>query len=138
MVDVVKTFITEKNGVNLEFEEEISTTDFVGAGGIAFNGDENFLLERVGDIIKCRVPDYSVRPTFVDDVLTNAEYYSTFTQVLANRIARGDFTYVNDNLTSESWKIYDTNDGVTVLRTITYNHTYDGNDQLTKTEASEA
>lgn len=136
-MDVVKSKITEKNGVNLEYEEEIKTTDYLSAGGMAFLGDVNFLVERVGDVIKCRVPDYSMRPNIVNDELTFLEYFAGPVQTTPNRICRGDFTYVDDNLTSEVWRIYDRSDGTTVLRTITYTHTYDANDLLTNSQASE-
>lgn len=138
MVDIGKVRKTQLNGNELEFEEELGKDEFLHAAGIAFEGLPEYLLEKVGGIIKCKVPSWSMAPNFVDDVLTFAEYFNGTVQTTINRLLRGDFTYVNDNLTIEIWKIYDNTDGTTILRTITYNHSYDSNDQLISSEVSEA
>lgn len=56
------------------------------------------------------------------------EFFSTPTQVVANRVAKATFTYDgNLNPTSEAIQLYDTN-GTTVLKTLTFTHTFIGGD----------
>lgn len=72
-------------------------------------------------------------PTRVDAV----EYFSSGTQITANRIARTDVNYTGDNVTSEVTKIYNQNDGTTVTLTQTVTYTYT-NGQVTNIVYSES
>lgn len=134
----VKAGILERDGQELFNVEEINElTDFLQSAGIAFKGSLNHKIERVGGVVKTTIPNYSVKPIYSNDDLTAYEVFNGTNQITANRLVRGDFSYTNDNLTQEVWKIYDTADGTTILRTITVNHTY-SDDNLINSEVSEA
>lgn len=59
-----------------------------------------------------------------NDQLTAATYYSSTTQITANRIAAQSITYTNDNPTQVVTTYYSTDDGTTVLRTATTDISY--------------
>jgi hypothetical protein len=140
MVDKVKPLKYENSIDGTEVDNFPTQTDpsedYLSAAGIAFANLDSYLAEKVGGILKFKIPDYSYKPAYTGDNLTALEIFNGNTQTTINRIVRADFTYVSDNITSESWKIYDNTDGTTVLRTITYSHTYIS-DNLTNTEVSE-
>lgn len=79
----------------------------------------------------------SEKPTFLaNGELDNIVFYSSATQVVANRIMDVQMTYDGSlNPTQEVWQIYDTADGTTILKTITLTHTWVGA-EITKTEVS--
>jgi len=136
MVDKVKVLIIERNGTELSYQEEGKpTSDYIEAKGISFESSD-YLLEKIGRVLKETYPTHSFKYGYSGDDISYEEFYITTTQITTNRAMRGDFTYSGDNITSEAWKIYDT-DGTTVLRTITLTHTYTGDD-VTKTEAVES
>ena len=87
---------------------------------------------KVGDTI---VPDSvlektrSAKPTYTGDVITSVEYYNSLTQVNANRIAKSDFVYTNDFITSQTNTYYETN-GVTVHQTESLVYVYSGDNLL--------
>ncbi len=133
----VKVLVAERDGTELAYQEEASpSSDYAELKGIAFEGLTTHVMEKLGGVLRCAVPSFSHKPTYTSNNLTAFEVFNGFTQTTINRIMRGDFTYTSNNLTQEVWKIYDTSDGTTVLKTITINHTYVAND-LTKTEVSE-
>lgn len=110
--------------------------DYLATKGVAFENSDDYLAEKIGGVLKFKIPDSSEKAIYTNDELTAYEIYETATQTTINRRVRGDFTYTGDNLTQEVWKIYDVTDGTTTLRTITIDHTYTGND-LTNTTVSE-
>lgn len=116
---------------------EASNTDLSIGGGIDFNASGTFLLERVGDVIKTTYPDYSFKVNYSGENISNVEYYSTATQIVANRRVTDALTYTGDNVTSRSISIYDPADGTTVLRTISETYTYTG-DLISSVTVSEA
>lgn len=133
MVDKVKPLKVENSAsggteIDLSPTEADPSEDYLSAKGLAFEASDSFLLEKVGGIILDTIPDWSVKPTFSGDDVTNIEYFSSATQITANRTARVDITYSGDDPTTEAWKIYDTADGTTVLRTLTVTHTWSGDD----------
>ena len=83
--------------------------------------------------------DASSKPTFHttgvnDGELDFQEFYKGLTQTTINRRCRVDMTYdASLNPTSEIWKIYDTADGTTILKTFTITHVWTGVD-LTRSE----
>lgn len=139
MISKVRPLVAERDGIDLDVSEEIvQAEDMVQCHGLAFDGDLTHVIERIAGIIKCTIPDFSTKSTYSgDDDITAYEIFNTNTQVVANRLVRGDFSYTDDNLTGEVWKIYDTADGTTILRTITITHNYSGDD-LTGSEVSES
>ena len=92
---------------------------------------------KVGGVI---IPDTVVaatrssKPTFTGDLLTSLEFYNSLTQVNANRIAKSDYTYSGDQVSTQVNTYYDT-DGVTVHSTENIAYTYTG-DEITKIEVT--
>ena len=76
----------------------------------------------------------SCKPTYSGDVLTSLEFYNSLTQVDANRIAKSDFTYTNDFITSQTNTYYES-DGTTVLQTESISYIYTG-DNITDIEVT--
>jgi hypothetical protein len=76
----------------------------------------------------------SSKPTYSGDLLTSLEFYNSLTQIDANRIAKSDFTYTNDFITSQVNTYYES-DGTTVLQTETMSYTYT-NDNITDIEVT--
>jgi len=111
--------------------------DYLSARGMSFEGSDDYLAEKIGGILKFKIPDYSYLNTYdINENITALEVFNGNTQTTINRLVRADFTYTSDNITSEVWKVYATTDGTTIIRTITITHTY-VNDNLTNTEVSE-
>ena len=64
------------------------------------------------------------------------EFFSNPSQVVANRVAKVTFTYDgNLNPTGEVLLLYDT-DGTTVLKTVTFTHTFTGTDYTNTTQVT--
>ena len=79
-------------------------------------------------------PDTSQKPTYLSNgEISFVEFFKGTTQTTPNRIARVDVFYTGDDPTTETWKLYSSSDGTTVLKTITFTHTWVSND-LTKSE----
>ena len=60
MVAKVGVNVQERNGATLEHEELAEKDDYLYAGGIAFEGLDDYLIEKVGGIIKRRIPNHSI------------------------------------------------------------------------------
>lgn len=140
MVDKIKPLKIESivgggDENNLFPTEADPSEDFASLKGVAFEGSDSFLIEKVGGIIREYIPNFSYKydttynPTYI-------EMYNGFTQTTPNRICRVDLTYSGDDLTVEALKIYSTADGTTVLKTVTMTHTYSSGDP-TKSEVAE-
>ena len=129
MVDVVKTIVAERNGLDLseDFAEVRPASDFLSGKGISFEGSQDFLLQKVGGLICGTIPDFSTKATYSGETVTALEVFNGSTQTTPNRLARGDFSYTGDILIEEVWKVYSTSDGTTVLATTTVTHSYSGN-----------
>lgn len=94
------------------------------------------LTESVQDFINEICPaDRSQKPSYLTNgELEYMEYFNGPTQVIGDRRYRVDITYdAGLNPVQEEWKMYDPLDGTTVLRTVTYTHSFTAAD-LTKTE----
>ena len=118
--------------------EADASEDYLSAKGMAFEGLDIFLAEKVGGVIKFTTPDASLKPVFLGNgELDYVEVYEGATQVTANRRVRIDMTYDGSlNPTVEAWKFYSPSDGTTVLRTITVTHTWSGFDLTKSTEVT--
>ena len=87
---------------------------------------------KVGDMI---IPDSvlektrSARPTYTGDFITSMEYYNSLIQVNANRIAKSDFTYTNDFVSTQINTYYETN-GVTIHQVENLVYVYSGDNLL--------
>lgn len=130
-VDKVKPLKIENpatGGVNTDpFPTEAdSSFDYLAAKGIAFENLDTFLIDKIGRSLVELYPDLYQSITYVSNVPTALEFFNANSFVTANRIARFDFTYTANNLTSEVLKIYNA-DGLTILRTYTWTHTYASN-----------
>jgi len=76
----------------------------------------------------------SSKPTFTGDLLTTMEYYNSLSQITGNRIAKSDYTYTSEVLTSQVNTYYQT-DGTTANSVETLTYTYSGDD-ISKVEVS--
>lgn len=102
------------------------TQDYLATKGIAFEGLDTFLIDKIGRTQVELFPDTWQRVNYTGAQPTSLEFFNNSSFVNANRIARYDFTYTGPLLTTEVLVIYDTN-GTTVLRTYTWTHTYSSN-----------
>lgn len=99
--------------------------DYAALKGVAFNGDENFVIEHVGRTLAQKEPF----TTFTISYLGNGEvdyieYFNSSNKIQANRIYRIDMTYDGSlNPTTETVTIYE-NDGVSVAKTQTHIYSY--------------
>ena len=136
MVDKVKPLKIEdtSSGTELDYlpREADPSEDYLSSKGLAFENLDTHLAEKLGDLVGFKVPNWSLKPTFTGDNLTSVEFFNGATQTTINRRAKADISYNGDDPTTETWSIYDTSDGTTVLRTITLTHTWSSGD-LTKT-----
>ena len=138
MSNLVKVSVLETDNVELPYNREVNKdTDLLMALGVSFKGSSDYLIERVGDIIKETYPTLSTKPTYSNDFISAYEVYKTTSQLESNRLMRSDYTYNGDLLANEIVRIFNPNDGVTILRTITYLYYYVG-DEVSKGEMSES
>lgn len=105
------------------------TQDYITAAGFSFRGSKEFYLDFQGRATYEHFPNtFHSIVYLVNGEVDYIEYFNSSSFITANRIARVDMTYdVNLNPTIETLKIYDIN-GTTVLRTVTYTHTFSGVD----------
>lgn len=109
------------------FPTEVTPTqDYASIKGLAFEGLDTFLIDKIGRAIVELFPSLYQNTTYTGNNLTSLEFFNSASFITANRVARYDFTYTSNNLTTEVLRIYDT-DGTTILRTYTWTHTYSGN-----------
>jgi hypothetical protein len=82
-------------------------------------------------------PTNSEKPTFLaNGELDFVEFFSSTSQVTANRIAKIRFLYDDDlNPTGEITELYAPN-GITVLKTVTVTHTFSGADYTGSTQVT--
>ncbi len=128
-VDKVKPLAMESGSLGgteeVPFPREIDPAeDYLASKGLAFENSDDYLAEKIGEVLKFTCPDASQKVTYSGDDVSYIEFFKGATQTTPNRRARVDVTYTGNDVTSEAWKIYDPNDGTTVLRTITLTHTY--------------
>ena len=83
-------------------------------------------------------PSQSQKPTYAGDgTITNVEFFSSATQIVANRIFRADLTYdVDLQPITEVWKIYSKTNGTTILKTISMAYTWVANQLTNKTQVT--
>lgn len=103
------------------------TQDYLAAKGFSYENLSTFATDKIGRSIVELFPDLYQSVTYASGIPTVIEFFNSSSFITANRVARYDFTYTGDLLTTEVLKIYDTN-GTTVLRTYTWTHTYTGVD----------
>lgn len=126
---IVKAVKINPTGLQQEVDPSL---DFLAASGIAFEGLNTYLLQKLGRSILFRTPDDSQKITYLPSGdIDFVEFFSSATQIVANRIAKVTIGYTGFDPTSETWLIYDL-DGTTILKTILLTHTYSGSD-LTQT-----
>lgn len=131
MADKVKPLGFENSALggteNFPLPTEIDPNeDYLATKGIAFENLDTFLVDKIGRSIVEKFPDLYQNITYSGNDPTVLEFFNSSSFITANRVARFDFTYTANNLTSEVLVIYDTN-GTTVLRTYTWTHTYTSN-----------
>lgn len=136
MVQKSRVGILEQDASELQTPRESGDNDFLVCGGLSFKNSDDFLLERIGDIIKFKYPRYSYKVNYSGDNISSVEFYNGIVQTTVNRIAQTTLNYSNDNVTSEQCVIYDSTDGTTVLKTVTSTYTYSG-DFVTNVTVSE-
>lgn len=101
--------------------------DYLSAKGISFENLPDFAIDKLGRALVELFPTLHQKVTYASNLPTIVEFFNSNSFITANRVARYDFTYTGDLLTSEVLKIYD-NDGSTILRTYTWTHSYSGVD----------
>lgn len=143
MVDKVKPLKMESSAGGGTENDFIPTAlnpseDYLSTKGLAFEGLDTHLAEKVGGVLKFTTPDCSYKPVFLaNGELDYLEIFEGSTQTTINRRVRLDMTYDGSlNPTVEAWKVYDPADGTTVLRTITITHTWSGVDLIKSTEVT--
>lgn len=89
-------------------------------------------LDRTYEAAESQLPSYAA-----DGTVTYLEYFSSSSQVTANRIFRIDLTY-NEDLepTTETVKIYSKTDGTSILKTITKTYTWSNSQLISKTQVT--
>lgn len=120
-------FETSIDGTEVDYlpTEANPSEDYIASKGLAFEGLDTHRIEKIGRIITGIEPNGSTKPTFLaNGELDYVELFTGATQTAADRLAKISLTYDGSlNPTTETWLIYDTN-GTTVLRTITFTHTF--------------
>lgn len=99
--------------------------DYLAAKGLAFENLDTFLIDKVGRAIVELFPSLYQNVTYTSGLPAAIDFYNSSIFISANRVARYDLIFTGDLLTSETLKIYSA-DGVAVLRTYTWTHTYSG------------
>lgn len=132
MVDKVKPLKIENpslGGTQTDpFPKETDPSqDYIASKGLAFEGLDTFLIDKIGRTVAVNHPLTTLKYTYSGNNLTVIEYFNSATQITANRIKKTDITYSGNNPTQEVTVVYDT-DGTTVLRTTTWTFTFTGND----------
>lgn len=126
MVERVKYLVVEKDGTDLmdpeEHEPKGENIRISNASAIIPDGDLQSWLDRVYN------SSQSIKNAYSGDDLSSSTFYSSASQVDANRLAKVDVSYSGDNPSTETWTFYDTADGTTVLATVTRTLTWLGND----------
>lgn len=130
----VKVAALEVGGVeDFENTERVLDTDIVKINKANTVIADDFLsdfLERFGG------KDVSSKPEYLGNGdVDKITFYSSGTQITANRVAQAQLSYSSGEPSTEVWTIYDTADGTTVLKTITYTYTFTGDD-ITKVATS--
>lgn len=141
MVDKIKPLKMEDANdggteVDLGPTEVDPTEDYLSTKGLAFENSDVYRIEKIERSILEAYPDASVKVTYTSNNPTLIEYFTTATQITANRIASVDITYSSNNPATEVLKIYSASNGTTIVRTITKTYTYSGNNLQTYTEVT--
>lgn len=131
-IDKVKPLKMESSatgGTETDFypTETDPAEDYLATKGVSFEGLETFLIDKVGRTLVELFPTLYQSVTYSSGTPSAIDFFNSASFITANRVARYDFTYTSDNLTTEALKIYD-NNGSTILRTYTWTHTYTGSD----------
>ena len=137
MVNKSRVSVLEQDSSEFNIGRESGDSDFLVCGGLTFKNSDDFLIERIGDVLKLRYPQYSCKANYNGDNIANVEYFSGTNQITANRIAIVLLNYSGDLVTTETLTIYDTADGTTALRSIVSSFTYSG-DNITSVTISES
>jgi hypothetical protein len=91
----------------------------------------------VQDVLtKLNRPSVSQLPAYSGSDLASITFYSSASQVVANRIAAVALTYSSGNPTAETWTIYSDTDGITVLKTYTITNTWSSGTLTNSTSAT--
>lgn len=114
------------------------TSDYLASKGISLGGSTAHLIDKTGAIVSEVFPLNYQSPSYtVDGDVAFVEFYSSSSFITTNRIARADIGYdINLAPTSETWVIYDTSDGTTILRTYTNHYSVTGDVTLIQADMS--
>ena len=109
---------------------DASDVDFISDSSNTSNPNDTSLQDFIDSACAASA---SQKPGYLGNgELDNVEFFSSATQIQANRTMRVDVTYSGAlDPTSEAWKMYDIADGTTILKTVTFTHTWVSGD-LTK------
>ena len=102
-----------------------------GVGDNTVNPEHNDVQAFI-DALCC--PDTSQKPTYLaNSDIDYVEFFKGPTQTTPNRIARVDLTYTGVDPTTETWLLYDSSDGTTVNKTVTFTHVWSSNEWTSST-----
>lgn len=137
------THLIQRSGSDMIFQDPtngvLSLSDLYLA--LAQNVSIDFTLtDKVGNNLQDYIQRYnegaySILPAYLlNGEVDTVTYYSSATQINANRIAQVQLSYdSNLNPITETWVYYDKTNGTTVLKTVTRTHTFTNNEYV-KTE----
>lgn len=141
MVDKIKPLKMEDvndggDEIDLGPTEVDPSEDYLATKGLAFENSDDYRVEKLERALLEAYPDGSAKVTYTSNNPTLIEFFTTATQITANRIASVEITYSGNNPSTEVLRIYDEADGTTVVRTITKTFTYSSNNLQSYTEVT--
>lgn len=141
MADKIKPLKFENpgtGGIETDYlpTEADPTEDYAAIKGIAFENSDSYRVEKLERAIIDAYPDASVKVTYTSNDPSLIEFFTTASQITANRIASVTITYSSNNPATEVFRVYSASDGTTVVRTITKTYTYSSNDLQSYTEVT--
>jgi len=130
----VKKFAKYQDADGTEYMEPIE--DSIDTPNVELDSSNNTLVgETIGEFLnRMYGKTVSEKLTYSGVDVDYVEYFSTSSQITANRLAKVELTLDSElDLTTETIYLYSTDDGTTVLKTITRSMTYSDHN-LTNTE----
>lgn len=108
---------------SVPFDSDVTVNDALGSSVQDF-------IDRISS------PTISQAVTYlVNGEVDFIEFFSSATQITANRLYRVDIGYDGSlNPITETWKLYDTANGTTILKTVTFTNTFSGFNLTTETK----
>ena len=117
---------------NRRFQTETDPNeDYVAAKGLSFEGLISHTAEKIGQILKFKIPDYDLLYTYSNDFISKVEM-----RIGTDIIAEINLTYVNDFITVQEVEIFGGTNFESTLRTLKWEFTY-SQDRVTEVNFTE-